>query len=405
MNFRDSVASALRAIVANKLRSFLTMLGVVIGVGSVIAMIGIGEGTKRKSLENIEVMGTNMLTVVPNWQRGNQSMGAGSATTLKDEDVAYLKRTLPQFINLISGAVNGRNVTVKFADMSYNTSVLGCEPQMATIRNATKMQYGSWFTFEDNAVLAQKAVLGYMVWDQLFHGDNPVGATIKVKGQNYEVTGVVAYKGGSGWNSPDDQIYIPLKTAQKRLLGHANIDQIVIQGVSQEILPYTQMRVEAAMAAKRHSAVGDELFRVFNQGEWIDQIQQQTQLLSFLLAGIASVSLLVGGIGIMNIMLVSVTERTREIGLRKAVGATRETILSQFLLESIVMCISGGVIGIILGYAATTIVARFLKVPPVLNVGAIALAFGFSAMVGLFFGLYPAIRASRLEPIEALRYE
>jgi putative ABC transport system permease protein len=404
MNFTDSIASALRAIIANKLRSFLTMLGVVIGVGSVIAMIGIGEGTKKKSLENIEVMGTNMLTVVPNWQRGGQSMGAGSNTTLKDEDVAYLKRMVPQ-INLISGAVQGRNSAVTFADMSYNTSIMGCEPQMAIIRNANKMQFGKWFTYEDDVMMAQKAVLGYMVWDQLFHGENPVGATVKIRGQNYEVTGVVAYKGGTGWMSADDQIYIPLKTAQKRLLGHQNIDQIVIQAMNTEFLPYTQKKVEDALAMKRRTAVGDELFRVFNQGEWIDQIETQNRLLSFLLAGIASVSLLVGGIGIMNIMLVSVTERTREIGLRKAVGATKETILSQFLLESIVMCLSGGVLGIILGAGATRIVAGLLKVPPVLNVGAIVLAFGFSAMVGLFFGLYPAIRASRLQPIEALRYE
>ena len=397
--------SALRAIAANKLRSFLTMLGVVIGVGSVIAMIGIGEGTKAKSLQDIEAMGTNMLTVVPNWQRSGQSMGAGSSTTLKDDDVKYLVKALPQFIHLASGACTGRNITVKFADMTYNTTILGCEPQMKVIRNAAKMQFGDWFTFEDDALLAQKAVLGYVVWDQLFHGENPVGATIKIKGENFEVTGVVAYKGGPGWNSPDDQIYIPLKTAQKRLLGHANIDQIVIQGVQQEILPYTQHKVEEAMALRRHSAVGDELFRVFNQGEWIDQVQKQTQLLGYLLAGIASVSLLVGGIGIMNIMLVSVTERTREIGLRKAVGATRQTILSQFLLESVVMCLAGGVIGIMLGYGSTVIVAKILKVPPILNVGAIVLAFGFSAMVGLFFGLYPAIRASKLEPIEALRYE
>jgi putative ABC transport system permease protein len=380
------------------------MLGVVIGVGSVIAMIGIGEGTKRKSLENIELMGTNMLTIVPNRQFGGMSMGANSAPTLKDEDVEYLKREVPQ-IEQISGAVSGRNMVVKFANRSYNTGVMGCAPEMAIIRNATKMQSGAWFTYEDNAMSAQKAVLGYLVYDTLFQGENPIGATIKVKGMNYEVVGVVAYKGGNGWNSPDDQIYIPLKTAQNRLIGRKNLDMIVAQAKYTEYMVYTQAKIEEALARKRHTATGAEMFRVFNQGDMIDQIEQQTKLLGLLLAGIASVSLLVGGIGIMNIMLVSVTERTREIGLRKALGATRDSILSQFLLESIVMCVSGGVLGILIGYAATVVVARLLKVPPILNPSAVMLAFGFAAMVGLFFGLYPAIRASRLEPIEALRYE
>ncbi|MFN3684475.1 MAG: ABC transporter permease [Fimbriimonadaceae bacterium] len=405
MNIGDSLESALRAIAANKLRSFLTMLGVVIGVGSVIAMIGIGEGTKRKSLENIEIMGTNMLTVVPNWMRGGRSMGAQAGATLRPEDVEDLKRFVPT-INLISGGVQDRGVMVKFGNRSYNTTVLGCEPQMAIIRNATKMQAGRWFTAEDDAMLAEKAVLGWLVYDQLFDGENPIGATIKIKGRNYEVVGVVAYKGGSGWMNPDDQIYIPLQTAQRRLMGKVDrLDLISIQAMNTEFLPYTQARVEEVLAMKRRSAAGDELFRVFNQGEWIEQIQTQTRLLGFLLAGIASVSLLVGGIGIMNIMLVSVTERTREIGLRKAIGAKRGSILAQFLLESVVMCLSGGIIGILLGYAATLFVAGLLKVPPLISPQAVALAFGFSAMVGLFFGLYPALRASKLEPIEALRYE
>jgi len=403
MNFLSAIDSALRAIAANKLRSFLTMLGVVIGVGSVIAMMGIGEGAKRKSLENIEAMGTNMLTVVPNWQRGGQRMGSGSASDLKDDDVEMLKK-IP-LVNLITGVVQGRGVPVTHGGLSYNTTVYGAEPQVQKIRNATKMQFGQFYTYEDNAMMARKAVLGYQVWDQLYGGDNPIGTTIKIRGQNYEVVGVVAYKGGMGWMSPDDMIYIPLKTAQKRLLGRTNLSEIVIQARYTEFLASTQKMVEDAMKAKHKSAVGDELFRVFNQGEWIEQIETQTRLLSLLLAGIASVSLLVGGIGIMNIMLVSVTERTREIGLRKAIGATRESILTQFLLESIVMCLAGGLIGIVLGQTATTFVANLMKVPPVLNMNAVLLAFGFSAMVGLFFGLYPAIRASRLEPIEALRYE
>ena len=203
----------------------------------------------------------------------------------------------------------------------------------------------------------------------------------------------------------DDCIYIPLKTAMTRLMGKTSLDMIFIQASNSDLMAITQTQIEDTLAMKRKNASGEEMFRVMNQGEWIEQMETQTRLLSLLLAGIASVSLLVGGIGIMNIMLVSVTERTREIGLRKAIGAKRESILAQFLLESVVMCVTGGVIGIMLGYLGVIVVAKLLKVPPTVNPQAIVLAFGFSALVGLFFGLYPAMRASRLQPIEALRYE
>lgn len=400
MNLSDSFDSALRAIVANKLRSFLTMLGVVIGVGSVIAMIGIGEGTAKKSLENIERMGTNMLTIMPNWQRGGQS--GGERPVLKPEDVEALK-ALP-VIKWISGVVR-TNAPVKYGNLSHSTSINGGEPQIAIIRNATKMHQGSWYTLEDESFAERKCVLGYTVYDELFHGENAVGATVRIKSENFEVVGVVAYKGGGGFMNPDDVVYIPLKTAMTRLMGKTNLDQIMLQGIRTDILPITQTMVEETLAKKRKNASGEELFRVMNQGEWIEQIETQTRLLRILLAGIASVSLLVGGIGIMNIMLVSVTERTKEIGLRKAVGARRESVLQQFLLESVVMCLVGGVVGIVVGWSGVIVVAKFLKVPPAVNLQAILLAFGFSALVGLFFGLYPAMRASRLTPIDALRHE
>jgi putative ABC transport system permease protein len=402
MNLRDSFESAIRAIGANKLRSFLTMLGVVIGVGSVIAMIAIGEGTKKKSLENIEIMGTNMLVVMPNWRRGGAT-GMTERPILRDEDIHNLKLEVP-LINLISGAVSQRLVA-RFGSRYHMTQVAGGEPQVATIRNATNMHQGEWYTFEDEALSERKAVLGYLVYQELFGDDNAVGTIIRIKNQNFEVAGVVAYKGGSGMWNPDDQIYIPLSTARKRLMGKTNLDSIVIQASRPDLLILTQTQVEESLGKRRRNAAGDELFRVMNQGEWIEQLESQARLLSFLLAGIASVSLLVGGIGIMNIMLVSVTERTREIGLRKAIGATRESILSQFLLESVVLCTVGGTLGIALGVGASHIVAKGLKVPPVVDGTAVMMAFGFAAMVGLFFGLYPAMRASRLQPIEALRYE
>jgi putative ABC transport system permease protein len=403
MNIADAIGTALRAIAANKLRSALTMLGVVIGVGSVIAMIGIGEGTKKKSVENIQVMGTNMLTVMPNWRRGNVAGGPNDIPTLKDEDVGDLKSSVP-LIELITGSVGAR-ASVKFKNINYSTQISGAQPQVAIIRNATKMHQGTWYTMEDEAEANRKAVLGFLAYQELFGDDNAIGTTIRIKNQTFEVIGVVAYKGGSGMWNPDDQIYIPLATAKTRLLGRTNLDNIVIQGVSAELLPIMQQQVEETLGKKRKNAGGEPLFRVINQGEWIEQMEQQTRLLSTLLAGIASVSLLVGGIGIMNIMLVSVTERTREIGLRKAIGAKRETILGQFLLESVVMCTVGGSFGILMGLSSVAFVAQALKVPPVINSTAIIVAFGFSAAVGLFFGLYPALRASRLQPIEALRYE
>ena len=403
MTVGDSFQSALRAITANKLRSALTMLGVIIGVGSVIAMIGIGEGTKKQSLDNISKMGSNMLTVMPDWRRGGMSQGSNSTATLKDEDVRDLKNQVP-LIKEISGVVSG-NRPVIYGNKSTQTSINGGVPEIAIIRNATTMFQGKWFTGEDNVLQKQKAVLGYQVYDQLFAGENAVGATVRIGSQNYEVVGVVEYKGGSGWRNPDDQIYIPLETAKKKLLGKTNLDQINIMASNTDLMPITQIQVEEVLNRKRKNAAGESLFRVFNQGEMIEQIQQQTQLLGTLLAGIASVSLLVGGIGIMNIMLVSVTERTREIGLRKAIGAKREGILTQFLLESVVMCLCGGLLGILFGSVSVLGVAKLFKVPPVINTASIITAFFFSFAVGIFFGLYPAMRASRLEPIQALRYE
>lgn len=399
MTIGDSLESALRAIMANKLRSALTMLGVVIGIGSVIAMIGIGAGTKQKALENLEAMGTNMLMVM-DWRRN-----ADPATRLTLDDVERLRAQVPT-IQAITGAVMERGITVTYGGRNHRTSVIGAEPVIARIRNAEKMHSGAWYTYEDEERQERKAVIGYLVYDELFQGEDAIGATIRIRGQNYEVVGVIDYKGASNpWNNPDDQIYIPLETGMKRLMGTDRLSSIFIQANDVEFMPLTQAMVEETLRQTRRSATGEDLFRVFNQGEQIAALEEQNRLLSSLLAGIASVSLLVGGIGIMNIMLVSVTERTREIGLRKAIGARKESILTQFLLESVVMCFIGGIFGVLLGRIATLYVAGLLNVPPVFNLQAVGAAVVFSALVGIFFGLYPAIRASRLQPIEALRYE
>jgi putative ABC transport system permease protein len=408
MTFWDSVLSAIRAISSNKLRSALTMLGVVIGVGSVIAMVGIGEGTKKRSLEELEVMGSNRITVVPNWQRGRASGASGAASTLRLEDVDRIKDRVPS-IKHITGVVSSRwsgQSTLKFGSAFKRGAVTGALPVIQQIENARKLHSGAFYTEEDEAMQNKVVVLGWAVYEELFVDQNAIGATIKINNQNFTVVGVVDYKGGSGFNNPDDQVYIPLATAQNRLLGMKDrFSNITMSATSSDLLPIIQADVEDVLFETRRSASGEELFRVFNQAETLQAIQTQSQLLSILLAGIASVSLLVGGIGIMNIMMVSVTERTKEIGLRKAIGASRESILSQFLLEAVVMCLMGGLAGILLGYLATNSVAGLFQVPPVFSSSAVLMAFGFAAGVGIFFGIYPAYRASRLQPIEALRYE
>jgi putative ABC transport system permease protein len=403
MNFVSSLNSALRAIMANKLRSALTMLGVVIGVGSVIAMIGIGEGTKRKSLEQLEIMGSNRITVMPDWGRGRQAADGQSALRLAD--VERIRDRVPG-VKYVLGVTSSRGQTVKFGANNHRTMITGAEPELAIVMNATKMLDGEWYTHEDELMQNRVAVLGYEVYDRLYGGERAVGTSIRVRDQNFLVVGVVDYKGGSGMMNPDDQVYIPFQTAANRVLGTKDvINNITVQALSSEFLDVTQEDIFNVLYETRRSAAGESLFRVMNQAETLETIQTQSRLLSMLLAGIASVSLLVGGIGIMNIMLVSVTERTKEIGLRKAIGAKRKTILSQFMLESVVMCLMGGVLGIVLGQWAVRLVAAQLQVPPVIDATAVGSAFGFATLVGIFFGLYPAIRASKLQPIEALRHE
>ena len=404
MKFVDQFISALRAIGTNKLRSMLTMLGVVIGVGSVIAMIGIGQGTKAQSLKNLQRMGTDMLIVWPNWRRGKVTGGPSAVPVLENQDVRTIRENVP-LAKYVTGEVNG-GVTASHGDETTFTKLTGAEPVERFIRNANSMYQGGWYTNKDNKLANRVCVLGYKVYKDVYGGKgNAVGTTIRINRDNFRVLGVVNYKGGSGFWNPDDQIYCPLTTAQQRVLGKKKLDSIAIQVANPHLMVYTQGQIEDALDASRSDASGQSLFNVLNQGDMIQAAQKQTQLLGILLAGIASVSLLVGGIGIMNIMLVSVTERTREIGLRKAIGAKRLSILQQFLMESVVMCSIGGVLGIILGTGGVHFVAPLMHVPAIINTQAILMAVGFSIFVGVFFGLYPAIRASKLVPIEALRFE
>lgn len=400
MSIWESVLSALRAIGANKLRSMLTMLGVVIGIGSVIAMIGIGQGTTQAALSNLEKNGTNMLIVWPNWRI--QDSG-GEVPRLTQADVELIKRNVP-LVKYITGS-NGGNADTHFADKSHTCRIQGAEPVIRFIRNATDMAQGTWYTDDDEKHGRLKCVLGYDAYKALFGSDNAIGSSIRIKNDEFEVVGVIDFKGGAGFWNPDDQIYVPLSVAMTRLFGDKHYDSLSIEAMDPNLLLYTQNQIETLLSTNKKSAGGQKEFNVLNQGDQLKTLDTQTRLLSILLAGIASVSLLVGGIGIMNIMLVSVTERTREIGLRKALGAKRDSILGQFLLESVVMCFTGGLIGIVVGIGLVKGVAALMNVPPIVSVQSILLAFAFSAFVGIFFGLYPAIRASALQPIEALRYE
>ncbi|MFN8139958.1 MAG: ABC transporter permease [Fimbriimonadales bacterium] len=400
MTFKDSFDAAVSAIIANKLRSSLTTLGVVIGVGSVIAMIGIAEGTKRQSLSRLEAMGSNMIVVFPQWGQGQRAQDS-EAQSLKLRDVEMIRAAVPT-ATAVSGEVRLR-IQAKYSARTERSNVTGALPEVEKIRNI-RLKEGRFFTAAENAAADKVCILGFDIYNRLFGDDAAVGARVKVNNQDFEVVGVALYKGGGmGAMNMDDMIWVPLNTALTRLQKRESLSSISVQAADSSVMPYTLRQVQDTLAKTRRSASGEQLFRAFNQGELIETAEEQARILSLLLAGVASVSLLVGGIGIMNIMLVAVTERTKEIGLRKAIGATQDAILSQFLLESVALCLVGGVIGVALGLSSVYLVASLMKVPPVIVPAGIVIAFGFAALVGIIFGFYPAYMASKLQPIVALR--
>ncbi|MDQ2987162.1 MAG: ABC transporter permease, partial [Armatimonadota bacterium] len=401
MTLLDSLASAASSLASNKLRSILTTLGVIIGVASVISMVGIAEGTKKQSLEQLEAMGSNLISVMPN-RRWNVAPGA-TPQTLQMEDVDLIRRSVPT-VSAVTGEVRS-GVGVKYGSINERSQVTGGLPEIQQIRNV-KLKEGRFFTEEENDRLAKVCILGFDIYDRLFgDGTSAIGATVRIDGTDFEVIGIGAFKGGGGFMNPDDMIYAPINTVISRIERRETLSSISVQAMNSDVMPYTLDQVQKTLAKVRRDASGEELFRAFNQGELIETAEEQSRVLSLLLAGVASVSLLVGGIGIMNIMLVSVTERTKEIGLRKALGATKDALLSQFLLESVMLCLLGGAVGVVLGIAGVTFVAGLMGVPPVIVPGGVVIAFGFAALVGIFFGFYPAYLASKLEPIEALRSE
>ena len=403
---------ALRALNRNKVRSALTMLGVIIGVASVIAMVAIGSGATQAVQKQIATMGQSQLTIFPGASSsGAVSFGGGSAQTLTPDDAAAIAREAPS-AQEVAIVVRTRAQIIN-ADVNwYPNTVQGCTPNYLTVRQWPIVE-GEVFTDGDVKTAAQVCVIGQTVADKLFGAESPVGRRVRIKNLPFKVLGVLDKKGTNTFGQDqDDIVLMPWTTVKKKLQGSAfyNVDQIVVSAATSEALVPLQEEIRQAIRASHRldrktgpGAVDD--FQVRNFTEMLAAQTATTQTMTGLLAGIAAVSLLVGGIGIMNIMLVSVTERTREIGLRMAVGATGGDVLSQFLVEAVVLSAIGGLLGIALGAGGATITARAMNWPVVVSPQAIAAAVLFSGAVGVLFGFYPAWRASRLDPIDALRYE
>jgi putative ABC transport system permease protein len=404
MNWVAAVQLALRALWRNKMRALLTALGVIIGVAAVIAMVAIGEGAQQRIAKELESMGSQNLSVRSGTvTRGGVRTGAGTTTTLTAADAEAL-REIP---GVVAVAPNVRaSAQVRYRGTNWGTAVEGVTPEALVVRN-WQLTDGEPFTARDVALAAPVCLIGQTVARELFGLSKPVGETLVFKGLACRVAGVLAAKGASAWGSDqDDIIFAPLTTVQRKMLGITYIHGIEVQ-TSGRAAAFTVVEEIKKILRQRHRLREDQEddFRVFNRAELAQSAETNAKVFSWLLGSIASVSLLVGGIGIMNIMLVSVTERTREIGIRMALGARRRDILWQFLLESLILSAAGGVVGVFAGAGGARLLAKFSEFSVVVTPWSIALAFGAAAVVGVFFGLHPARKASRLRPIQALRYE
>lgn len=405
MLFKESVRIALNALTANKLRSILTMLGIIIGVGAVIAMVSVGLGVKQNITNSIASLGSNMLIVMPGSSNtGGVRSAAGSRTTLKYEDAVAIKSKVKN-IDYVSPTIQ-RSFQVVNGNQNWNTTVYGVTPEYMSIRSLA-VSAGSFISQSDLTKRHRVAVIGTTVASNLYGSKNPVGLNIRVNNQPYKVIGVLESKGQSSMGQDqDDIVIIPLTTAMERLLGITYVQSVNVQVTSQDKMNLVQEDIEALMR-QRHRITGgkEDDFNVRNMTSLMETVSETTSMLTLFLGSVAAISLLVGGIGIMNIMMVSVTERTREIGIRKALGATFKAIMTQFLIESVVIGVIGGLIGIAFGCFASVMIAKFGGFNTVITMSPILLSFSFSVGIGLFFGIYPARKAALLNPIEALRYE
>lgn len=403
MTTRDIIHETFSALTANKVRTSLTMLGIIIGIGSVISMVSIGQGAQASIQSSIEGLGANLLTIYPGALqpgRGIVSSGRGAAQSLKNEDIEVLQE-IPG-VSLIAPQLDRRFQIVSSLGNNTNSTVIGTSPAYAQIRNMTTSN-GIFFTENQNNSLAKVAVIGPTVATDLFGEENPLGQTLKVNGVIFKVVGVLEAKGGSGFANQDDMVFVPISTMQKILAG---VDYLSVIAVSVEGKDQMEnVRTLATEALIKKHRVDEADFSIISQADILGTLNQVTDAFTLFLAAIASISLVVGGIGIMNMMLTTVTERTREIGLRKAIGATKHDINIQFLAEAVTLTLIGGAIGVTLGWAVATTVSSLGLIQTEVSLMSVILAFGVSAVIGIAFGYYPARRASRLNPIEALRYE
>jgi putative ABC transport system permease protein len=406
MDFLSILRVAIRALSRNKLRSSLTMLGIIIGVAAVIAMVGIGRGASEVTQQQIAAMGSNLLAVNSGGvNRGGMHTGAGATKTLVTADMLAIEREVPGVA--AAAPVNQTGAQVVFGDNNWATQVTGTEPQYFDIRNWA-IEEGSNFQSSDVEMATNVAVIGQTVKKNLFpDGENPVGQTIRVSNLPFTVVGVLQAKGSSGMGGDqDDAVFVPITTLQKKITGQNWLRSIMVSATSQDVSGVVQQQITALLRDRHRIHAGEEDdFNVRNLADLASFANQQSSLMTLLLASIAGVSLIVGGIGIMNIMLVSVTERTREIGIRMAIGAEESDVQKQFLIEAVVLSILGGVIGVFSGIGMALLITHTLKWPVSISGVAIAGAMLFSTLVGIFFGFYPAKRAARLDPIEALRFE
>ena len=392
MDIFQTFKMALKSMVGNKVRTLLTMLGVIIGVATFITLVSMGEGTKKSISDSIQSMGTNLINITITGRNSNRNVTYKDLMDFSEQNTREIEAIAPS----LSGST-----TLKYGTKTWDVSLVGTSPEYETVRNI-HVQKGRFLTQVDVDYRQKVVIVGTAVINNLFsRGDNPIDEKIKINGDLYKVVGVLEEKASGANYSADDTIIIPLTSAQ-RLLRSAQIRSFAVQAASPETVNTAMYNIKQFLLKTYND---ENAFRVQNQADMLSRVDSVTGAMTTFLASIAAISLFVGGIGIMNIMLVSVTERTREIGIRKAIGAKRKNILTQFLIESTLISCLGGLIGISIGYLLVAVIPKFSTMTPVMTVSSVVTSFIVSAIVGIFFGIYPANKASKLNPIEALRFE
>ncbi len=405
MGILDTFDIALNSLTRNKVRSFLTMLGIIIGVGAVIAMMAVGTGAQESIKQQIASLGTNVILVFPgSFNQGGVRSGTGTSASITPEDLIAIQTQCPAVASASPSVRDGGQVV--YQEQNWRASILGVTPEYFIIRS-WPVSSGQYFTEADVRGATKVCVIGQTIVDNLYKGADPVGTVLRIKKMPFKVVGVLAVKGQSAQGSDQDDIIIaPYTTVQKKMSGQTFLGSMLASAISEDAMPEAQGQITELLRTRHKLQPWEESdFTVRSQTEIATAAQSTTQVLTILLASIASISLIVGGIGIMNIMLVSVTERTKEIGIRMAIGATAKNIMMQFLIEAIVLSLLGGLIGVILGVLSSNLISALAGWTTLVSPTSIILAFVFSAAVGIFFGLYPARKAAQLNPIDALRYE